>query len=233
MTNPHLYSRQQCPPGSVPYTIRAGDTLTRIAREYNTTVQNIIAANPGIDPDYLLVGQNICVPMTVQIYPSCPTTNYYVVRPEDTFESIAAYFNVTPQQLLYSNYGIDLAELYVDQVLCIPVAPSPVAVEIDVDAHRLTVSRGGNVFKNYAIALEIPSSPVPRGDFEVLNKQVDPGVELGARWLGLSEAGFGIRGVNSPQFIYAVSTGNSIVMSNQDVSDLFNLIPVGTRIRIV
>jgi len=31
----------------------------------------------------------------------------YVVRPEDTLESIAAYFNITPQQLLYSNYGID------------------------------------------------------------------------------------------------------------------------------
>jgi len=82
--------------GSVPYTIKAGDTLAAIARIYGTTVQDIINANPDIDPYYLRVGQQICIPLTMQIYPSCPTTNYYVVRPEDTLESIAAYFNITP-----------------------------------------------------------------------------------------------------------------------------------------
>jgi lipoprotein-anchoring transpeptidase ErfK/SrfK len=66
-----------------------------------------------------------------------------------------------------------------------------------------------------------------------LNKQVDPGVERGARWLGLSAAGFGIRGTNTPQFIDVVSSGNSIVLSNRDVSELFNLVPVGTGVRIV
>jgi len=112
------YYQRQCPTGSVPYTIKAGDTLAAIARIYGTTVQDIINANPDIDPYYLRVGQQICIPLTMQIYPSCPTTNYYVVRPEDTLESIAAYFNITPQQLLYSNYGIDPTDLYVDQILC-------------------------------------------------------------------------------------------------------------------
>jgi len=92
--------------------IKAGDTLAAIARIYGTTVQDIINANPDIDPYYLRVGQQICIPLTMQIYPSCPTTNYYVVRPEDTLESIAAYFNITPQQLLYSNYGIDPTDSY-------------------------------------------------------------------------------------------------------------------------
>ncbi|ABN54203.1 MAG TPA: LysM peptidoglycan-binding domain-containing protein [Hungateiclostridium thermocellum] len=226
------YYQRQCPTGSVPYTIKAGDTLAAIARIYGTTVQDIINANPDIDPYYLRVGQQICIPLTMQIYPSCPTTNYYVVRPEDTLESIAAYFNITPQQLLYSNYGIDPTDLYVDQILCIPVAPPPVTVNVNVAERTLTVYRDGRIYRTYRIALENPASPIPRGTFTVLNKQVDPGVEMGARWIGLSEAGFGIHGTNTPEFIDVVSTGNSIVMSNEDVSELFNLVPVGTIVTI-
>jgi len=172
------YYQRQCPTGSVPYTIKAGDTLAAIARIYGTTVQDIINANPDIDPYYLRVGQQICIPLTMQIYPSCPTTNYYVVRPEDTLESIAAYFNITPQQLLYSNYGIDPTDLYVDQILCIPVAPPPVTVNVNVAERTLTVYRDGRIYRTYRIALENPASPIPRGTFTVLNKQVDPGVEM-------------------------------------------------------
>lgn len=228
---PYFY--RQCPAGSVPYTIRAGDTLNRIAREYNSTVQEIINANPGINPNFLRVGQQICVPLRIQIYPSCPTTNYYVVEAGDTFESIAGNFNITSRQLLYSNYGIDPNDLYEDQILCIPVAPSPVSVSVDVGERRLAVYRNGRVFRTYTIMIESPSTPIPRGTFTVLNKQVDPGVERGARWIGLSEAGFGIHGTNTPEFIDVVATGNNIVMSNQDVSELFNLVPVGTAISIV
>lgn len=228
----YLSPDNQCPAGSVPYVIRAGDTLGNIAYFYNTTVQDIIAANPGIRPDALQVGQQICVPLTPQMYPSCPTTNYYVVVKGDTLESIANRFNITAQMLLYSNYGIDPNDLYEDQVLCIPVAPPPVDVRINVRERRLVVYRNGNVLRTYSIGLENPAYPVPRGQFKVVNKQVDPGVERGARWIGLSEPGFGIRGTNNPQFIEVVSEGRSIVLSNLDVSELFNLVPVGTTISI-
>jgi L,D-transpeptidase ErfK/SrfK len=230
MAYPNLY--RQCPAGSVPYTIRSGDTLVRISREYNTTAQNIYNANPGINPNNLEVGQQICVPLTPQLYPSCPTTNYYVVREGDTLESIASYFNISYQQLLYSNYGIDASDLYEDQVLCIPVAPSPVTIDVYIKDRNLVVYHNGSIFKTYKIALESPSSPIPRGSFKALNKQVDPGVERGARWLGLSEDGFGIRGTNSPAFINILSSGRSIILSNQDISELFNQIPVNTIVRI-
>lgn len=232
MFYPYAY-RAQCPAGSVPYIIRAGDTLSRIAREYNSTVQDILNSNSGINPNYLQIGQPICVPLQMQIYPSCPTKNYYIVRPGDTIQSIASYFNVSDQQLLYSNYGIVPDALYVDQVLCIPVAPSPVSVLVDVGARRLTVQKQGSVFRSYGIAIEDPSAPVPKGDFSVINKNVDPGVERGARWIGLNEAEFGIRGTNNPQFIQELSSGSSIVLSNEDVSELFNLVPVGTAVRVV
>ncbi len=227
-----LYLYRQCPAGSVPYTIRSGDTLNRIAQEYSTTVQEIINANPIIDPNSLRIGQQICVPISMQIYPSCPTTNYYVVVSEDTLESIAEYFDITPQLLLYANYGIDPNDLYVDQVLCIPVAPPPVSINVDVGNRSLVVYRDGNEFRRYNIANENPAFPIPQGTFTVLNKQVDPGVDFGARWIGLSEAGFGIHGINTPEFINILATENNIIMSNQDISELFNLVPVGTVIDI-
>ena len=224
---------RQCPSGSVPYVVRAGDTLGNIAFFYGTGVNDILEANPGISPGRLYIGQQLCVPLKAQMYPSCPTTNYYVVVEGDTMESIASYFGISSQQLLYANYGIYPKEIYKDMVLCIPVAPPPVNVVINQTDHSLTVYRGTNVFRTYRIGLENPAVPSPRGTFKLVNKQVDPGVEQGARWLGLSEAGFGIQGTNNPQFIENISEGRSIVMSNQDVSELFNLVPVGTTVRVM
>ena len=48
--------------GRTSYTIQNGDTLYSIARKYNTTVNRILAANPNINPNNLIVGQRIIVP---------------------------------------------------------------------------------------------------------------------------------------------------------------------------
>jgi LysM repeat protein len=43
------------------HRVRAGDTLTSIANEYGTTVENLLTLNPGIDPAALTVGQRVRV----------------------------------------------------------------------------------------------------------------------------------------------------------------------------
>lgn len=45
--------------GTVIHTVRPNDSLFRIARYYNTTIEAIIAANPGIDLSTIYIGQRI------------------------------------------------------------------------------------------------------------------------------------------------------------------------------
>lgn len=52
----------ECPPSYVVYVVQPGDTLYKISRRYRTTVDELIQANPGIDPHNLQIGQKICVP---------------------------------------------------------------------------------------------------------------------------------------------------------------------------
>lgn len=51
-----------CPQGTRSYTIEAGDTLWLLSQRFNTTVEAIMAANPGVNPTSLFVGQVICIP---------------------------------------------------------------------------------------------------------------------------------------------------------------------------
>ncbi|WGT38316.1 L,D-transpeptidase family protein [Lysinibacillus sp. 1 U-2021] len=44
------------------HTVKAGETLAQISQDYRTPLASIIAANPGIQPDHLFMGQQIIIP---------------------------------------------------------------------------------------------------------------------------------------------------------------------------
>ncbi|BAH07561.1 LysM peptidoglycan-binding domain-containing protein [Clostridium kluyveri] len=52
-----------CPPNHTSKILQPGDTLYKIAQAYNVSVESILEANPGIDPNYLRVGQRLCIPL--------------------------------------------------------------------------------------------------------------------------------------------------------------------------
>ena len=114
----------QCPPGSFVYTIQAGDTLFRLAQTYNTTVNAIIAINPGINPNALQVGQRICIPGEPTV--TCPTGSIsYTIQRGDTLFALAQRFNTTVSAILALNPGLDPNVLQVGQIICIPGAAPP------------------------------------------------------------------------------------------------------------
>ena len=107
-------------PGTI-YAIQAGDTLFALANRFGTTVEAILAANPGIDPNRLTIGQRICIPVTAP--PACPGFTY-TIQAGDTLFSLAARFNTTVQAIINANPGIDPNRLAIGQRICIPV-PAP------------------------------------------------------------------------------------------------------------
>lgn len=44
------------------WRVSAGDTLYTIALARNTTINKLLELNPGIEPNNLQIGQNICLP---------------------------------------------------------------------------------------------------------------------------------------------------------------------------
>lgn len=221
-----------CPIGSSPYEIKRGDTLAGIARRFDTTVEAILTANPDIVPEKLFIGQVICVSQEKTEQLVCPNLNAYVIRRGDTLAAIANTFGVTLQALMNANPGISPQSLYVDQVICVPIAPTPLGITVSIKAKTLTLYKNGRLFKAYPVATGKPSTPSPIGTFTIKNKQVNPGGPYGTRWMGLSEPHYGIHGTNIPSSIGKDASNGCVRMNNRDVEDLFNYVGVGVTVRI-
>lgn len=108
-----------CPNGFY-YTIKAGDTYYKLSQQFNVSVDTLIRANPGVDPNRLMIGQTICIPRPVTPVPPCTNGFYYSVRAGDTFYLIAQRYNVSVDAIIRANPGIDPNRLQIGQIICIP-----------------------------------------------------------------------------------------------------------------
>lgn len=79
------------------YTVKQGDTIYQIAREYGSTIADIVNANGLTRPDSLVVGQNLFIPSTTN------TTNTYTVVSGDTMYKIASRYGITLEELIRAN----------------------------------------------------------------------------------------------------------------------------------
>ena len=133
-----------CPGGTL-YTIRAGDTLFSLAQRFNVTVDAIIQANPGIDPNNLRVGQVICIPGTGPV--PCPGGTLYTIRAGDTLFSLAQRFNVTVDAVLRANPGIDPNNLRIGQEICIPAATLEIESRMECPGTIYTIRQGDSLYQ--------------------------------------------------------------------------------------
>ncbi|MDQ4074800.1 MAG: LysM peptidoglycan-binding domain-containing protein [Chloroflexota bacterium] len=105
------------------YTVKAGDRLGSIAQGYGVTIEQIAAANPGLNADNLRIGQEILIP-TGNASSSSPapasTTRTYQVRAGDQLNTIAELFGVTIERILAVNPGLNADQLRIGQVITIP-----------------------------------------------------------------------------------------------------------------
>jgi spore germination protein len=93
------------------HVVSQGQTLTGIAQAYATTPQDIIEANDLPNPDRLVVGQSLVIPIVGR---------FYFVQQGDTIFSIARRYNTTPEQLIEINQLNPATPLRVGLRLYIP-----------------------------------------------------------------------------------------------------------------
>lgn len=165
-----------CPPGSTPYIIRAGDTYYSLAVRFNTTVAAIIAANPGVDPNRLAIGQTICIPGTTPPPPgTCPTgTTPYIIRAGDTYYSLAVRFNTTVAAIIAANPGVDPNRLAIGQTICIPGTTPPPPVTCPTGFTTYTIVAGDTL---YSIAIRFNTTVA-------VLLQANPGINPNALFIG-------------------------------------------------
>jgi LysM repeat protein len=109
------------------YTVVEHDTFDRISKKYGVTVKALEAANPGVVPQKLKIGQKLSIPSGGGVAPSAgDSTNVssggevYVVKSGDNLTKIAKQFSTTVKAIEAANPSVDPNHIKVGQKLTIP-----------------------------------------------------------------------------------------------------------------
>ncbi|WP_433940920.1 L,D-transpeptidase [Paenibacillus lautus] len=115
-----------------------------------------------------------------------------------------------------------------------PFFEQPLQVIIDRKRHRLAVVSGGILLRNYEVGLG--GAKTPLGDFHINDKVVNPNGTTkgpyGTRGMQLSDTLYAIHGTLDVDSIGANESEGCIRMLTEDVEELFDLVPMGTAVKI-
>lgn len=100
-------------PGVGQFRVDPGDTLSGIANQFGWTLQSIIDANPGIDPNRIWPGQILNDGRAYAAPAGLPP--YCTVDPGDTLGGIAAQYGVSLNYIISKNPGINANLIYPGQ----------------------------------------------------------------------------------------------------------------------
>ncbi|HCJ57105.1 MAG TPA: spore gernimation protein, partial [Clostridiaceae bacterium] len=93
------------------YVVKSGDTLWRISRTYNVSIDSIVETNGIKDPNRLIIGQSLVIPTP---------DNVHVVKAGETLWQISRMYNVSVPDILRENNIPNPNLIYVGQRIVIP-----------------------------------------------------------------------------------------------------------------
>lgn len=119
-------------------------------------------------------------------------------------------------------------------------------VYVDKSQNILLLKAGDEVLKVYNVSTGKDNS-TPVGTFKITSKLIDPvwfnrGVVvppespdnvLGSRWLGFDIPGYGIHGTVNPEKIGQQVTAGCVRMLNEEVEEIYEMLPLKTQVVIV
>jgi lipoprotein-anchoring transpeptidase ErfK/SrfK len=125
---------------------------------------------------------------------------------------------------------------------------------VKLKTRRLYLYNGDKLEKEYGIAIGLPAFPTPKGWYTIINKRkypswsnpgsawaagmpasIGPGPSnpLGTRALDLDSPGIRIHGTSKDYSIGTAASHGCMRMHRKDVEELFELVPVGTKVIIL
>lgn len=190
------------------YTVKAGDTVARLAPGFGVHPIRIRKPSEGLLKDGLEAGETIFVDQR-QIMPAF----YHWVE--------GIVLNV-PEAHVYLVEGGRIVEDY-------PVAVSRSDWKVPLGETRV-------VDKTKHPTWYVPESiqrEMAKNGQEVKTR-VDPGPDnpLGTRWIGFADGTYGFHGTTAPNSIKTYASHGCVRFLQQDIEDLFSRVEVGTPVRI-
>lgn len=166
----------------------------------------------------------------------------YVVQPGDSLGRIAKIHNTTIEVIQKVN---GLRETIIQPAQRLRVTPTKFAVAVSKSQNTLLVSNDGKFFKLYRCGTG-QYSTTPVGTFKIADRIPSPpwwkdgqtipfGSKenvLGKYWLALDIPHYGIHGTWEPETIGRQSSQGCIRLINEDVEELFIILPVGTPVQV-
>lgn len=192
------------------YVVRRGDTLSRIAARYGTSMQAIMNANGIRNANYIWVGQRLRIPGGGGGGSASASGGVYVVRRGDTLGRIAARFGTSITALMNANGIRNPNLIYVGQRLRLSgkssggsssgggggSVPAPTGgkwIEVDLSSQRTYAHQGDTVVRSMVVSTGISRYPTPVGRFRIYAKY--PAVAM-------SGPGYYLPGVPHTMFFY-------------------------------
>lgn len=182
----------------------------------------------------------------------CPEKIAYAVASGDNLIKIANRFNTTVSLIQRSN-GLDETNPMIYPKQTFRIYQAQWNIRVSKSRFALLLKDGDRLVKMYKVGIG-RQDRTPAGAFVVdlkdfepdwwrpgeVIKYGDPRNVLGSRWLGLSPIdgtdpslrGYGIHGTTEPESIGTAASQGCVRMVNEQVDELFDIVPVGTRVVI-
>lgn len=110
----------------------------------------------------------------------------------------------------------------------------PIEIWVDKSNYRLAVKSGDVILRNYPVGLG--GDRTPEGEFVISEKVRNPNGrsdgDFGSRGMTLSDTLYAIHGTNEPDSIGFDESLGCIRMLKEDVEELFDMVPIGTKVVI-
>lgn len=112
---------------------------------------------------------------------------------------------------------------------------SQYSITIELNTMQLVLKELQNTIDTYQVAIGAPSTPTPVGSWRIIQKTLNPGGAFGARWMRLNVpwGGYGIHGTDDPGSIGKPVSHGCVRLLNEDVIELYDIVPLGTEVNIL